>query len=258
MMKLLKTVIVLWLVLLTGSAWAAGQAEDSSQLFLQANQAYRQGAYAQAAQWYEQVLAAGPANGHLYYNLGNACLKSDQLGRAILNYKRAARYIPRDEDLRTNLLYARGLTHDKVECPEGLTAVIKRFCFWYSSLNLSELAVAFLIVNALLWLLLVLKMLVKKETLALPVAICAFGTFVLGASFGVKCYGDSFLGEGVVTASEILVRSGNSINDTVLFRLHDGTEFSWEQESDGWVKIRLCDGKKGWVQNSVVEAVSEK
>jgi SH3-like domain-containing protein len=61
---------------------------------------------------------------------------------------------------------------------------------------------------------------------------------------------------GVVTAKEITVRSGGSRNDTALFQLHEGAEFDWLDESSGWVKIKLRDGKKGWVQKDTVDKVA--
>jgi tetratricopeptide (TPR) repeat protein len=231
------------------------QLVDTSQLFLQANQAYKAADFNSAAQFYEKIVSAGTVNGELFYNMGNAYLKSGRVGKAILNYRKAEMHMPRDEDLGANLDYACGFTRDKIECKE-LLSFIKKFCFWYSKLNTNELAAFFLIVNFVFWTILTLRIFFKGEILAITMYIFIFLTLVLGASFGVKIYNFYLFHSGVVVAKEIMVRSGNSINDTVLFKLHEGTEFTWVQENAGWVKIRLCDGKKGWVQEKVVERIN--
>ncbi len=231
----------------TGSA-------DPSHLFIEANDAYRQADYQTAIRQYEQIAAAGISNGEIFYNLGNAYLKSDKLGKALLNYFKAEMLIPRDGDLQSNLAYARGLTRDKIEC-RGLVPALMNFCFWYSKLNAAELATCFLIMNFVFWGVLTVRMFYKREIVTVIMYILIFFTILLGASTAVKLYNQYFSQRGIVTGTEIMVRSGNSINDTVLFKLHEGTEFSWQQENDGWVKILLCDGKKGWVQKQVVEKI---
>jgi tetratricopeptide (TPR) repeat protein len=233
------------------SAEESEGAPDTSQMFLQANQAYMAADFRKAAQYYDKIISSGIVNGEVYYNLGNACIKSEDIGKAILNYRKAEMFMPRDEDLRTNLEYASGLTRDRIECRE-LLSFLKRLCFWYSKLNLNELATLFLIGNFILWAMLSVRIYFKKEILTIALYIIIFLTSVLGVSYGVKIYNLQFNTQGVVLTGEIMVRSGNSINDTVLFKLHEGAEFTWEQKKSGWVKIRLCDGKKGWVQAEVV------
>jgi hypothetical protein len=228
---------------------------DTSQLFLQANQAYKAADFNSAVELYEKIVSAGAANGELFYNMGNAYLKSGRVGKAILNYRKAEMHMPRDKDLEANLEYACGLTTDKIECKE-LLSFIKDFCFWYSKLNTNELVALFLIVNCIFWTILSLRIFFKGEILTISMYILIFLTLVLGASSGVKIYNFYFFHSGVVVAKEIMVRSGNSINDTVLFKLHEGSEFTWVQENAGWVRIRLCDGKKGWVQEEVVERIN--
>ena len=46
---------------------------------------------------------------------------------------------------------------------------------------------------------------------------------------------------------EVPVHAGFSRNDTTLFVLHEGAEFTILDEEQGWWKITLADGKKGWV-----------
>jgi len=227
---------------------------DAARLFLEANQAYRDADFDRAAQLYQSILAAGIVNGQLHYNLGNACLKRGDLGKALLHYRTAELLMPRDDDLQTNLAYARSLTRDRLECREPL-AVLAGLCFWYEKMSSQELIIAFLLANLLFWLLLVLRGIVRSEIVSTITYGLLFITLVLGASAGIKTYHTRWQHRGIVIGKEILARSGSSTSDTVLFKLHEGTEFDWLEEDAGWVKMALCDGKKGWVQHEVVAKV---
>ena len=63
------------------------------------NRLYEAGQFVEAAALYQALADAGAEDGTLYYNLGNACFKAGDLGRAILNYRRAQALLPRDPDV---------------------------------------------------------------------------------------------------------------------------------------------------------------
>jgi tetratricopeptide (TPR) repeat protein len=221
---------------------------DEAALFMEAQKSYKEGKYSQAAQSFQKLLQGGPRNGILYYNLGNSYFKMGLLGKAILSYRMAELYMPRDEDLNANLSYARQLTKDKIETKQ-LVSFLKQFCFWYSKLNLRELFIVFLIMNALFWILALFKMVWRNEYLNFMFFTTLALTVVLGCSFALKLYHHAYDTDGVVLTKEVTVRSGNGINNTALFQLHDGAEFKITQEEGGWLKIELPDGKKGWIDS---------
>ena len=238
-----------------GHAQAKSAAIDPAQVFLKANEAYANSDFMAAVSSYEQLISTGIINGEIFYNLGNSYLKTGETGKAILNYRKAELFIPRDEDLQANLKYAHSLVLDNIECKE-LISFFEDFCFWYSKLNVYELLSFFLVLNFLFWSLLAIKLFYKGEMLKVLLYLNIFLILIIGPSAGLKIYSHYFNSKGAVTAKEILVRSGSTINSTVLFKLHDGTEFEWIEENKEWVKIRLCDGKKGWVQRKVVDCVA--
>ncbi len=228
---------------------------DISTLFLQANQAYKSGDFAGAAAGYEKLIAAGVRNGEILYNLGNACLKKGDTGRAILNYRKAELFMPRDADLEANLQYALGQAQDKIDCGEG-ESLLKTVCFWYAKLSCRELCFVFLAVNAVFWLLFIVRLFLRADLLNIGLYVFLFLALLLGASLGVKLYSAAYSRTGVVLAGEVMVRSGSSLSDTVLFKLHEGAELAVTGEENEWLKITLCDGKKGWVQKSSIGIVN--
>lgn len=228
---------------------------DASHVFLKATQAYKDGDFNKAAGLYEQLLKLGIINGNIFYNLGNSCLKAGSIGRALVNYRKAELFMPRDEDLLANIQYTLQQTTDKIEGHEPYM-FLKTLCFWYSRLSLKELCIVFLIFNVLLWGSAIVRMFCNWEYSGLALYVLIFFTVILGASSAIKIYSFYFSYSGVVITKEITVRSGSSMNDTALFQLHEGAEFEWLEENEGWVKIQLRDGKKGWVQKEIVGKIS--
>ena len=106
------------------SAWIASAEEITTQgvatksadeLWTEAERAYREGEFAEAVVAYEAIIAQGMESAELYYNLGNAYFKQNNLGRSILFYNRAQLLNPSDEDVRHNLMYARTKTKDNIQ-----------------------------------------------------------------------------------------------------------------------------------------------
>lgn len=83
--------------------WPAARAQ---QTFLEAGQAYDQGRLADAVRAYETLREHGLRFQELFYNLGNAYFRQGDLGRAIVNYRRAWVMDPGDPDTQANLRYA--------------------------------------------------------------------------------------------------------------------------------------------------------
>ena len=92
----------------------AQASEDIHSLLFLANQAYLEDRYEEAAGLYEMIVETGHLNGHVFFNLGNTYIRLGELGRALLNYKKASVLLPRDGDLKANLQYARSLAKDRI------------------------------------------------------------------------------------------------------------------------------------------------
>ena len=215
-------------------------------MFLLANQAYLDGTYEKAAAMYEKIRQGGHSNGHIFYNLGNCYVRMNKLGKAILNYHKALILVPRDGDCKANLRYARGRTMDRIE-DVGEASLLHTLAFWYFGLNFQELLICFLALHTLFWIAALLRLYGDREWVKWVFALSLILSIVMGAS-GILKYRDTrFNRLGVILVEEANVRSGYSQQDTVLFLLHEGAEVQIIGEENGWHKIQLPDGKKGWI-----------
>lgn len=237
----------------TDRSAAAGK-DDLSPVLLEATQAYTSGRFEEALDKYRQIEAAGAGSGALYYNIGNTYIRLGRPGRALVQYRKAELRMPRDEDLHANIQYALSQVRDRIEC-RGYASTLRDVCFWYSLMTLSELAWAALALNALFWLLLTLRFFLRREGLAIVLGIVLLLAVLFGTSAAVKHCRAVWAPRGVVVAAEVQVRSGTSRSDTVLFKLHEGAECVCGEDREGWLRISLCDGKKGWVRSDAIERI---
>jgi tetratricopeptide (TPR) repeat protein len=229
----------------------AQEAQREERLFT-ANQAYKDGRFQQAADAYAQLIESGVANGHVYYNLGNACFRMNALGKAILNYERARFFTPRDADLNFNLRHVRTQLRDDI--PEARGFINQTF-FWLEEVTLREMLFVFASLNFLFWAVLLVRLFRKPEWsfYALIVLLIFWG--IAGMSFGLKWVQLETDDRAVVLKKEISVMAGPETRDTVLFKLHEGTMVAQERWEDGWTLIRLPDKKRGWVTADAVKKI---
>ena len=60
----------------------------------------------------------------------------------------------------------------------------------------------------------------------------------------------------MILQKEVNILAGPEVNDTVLFKLHEGTVVYQERSEDGWSLVRLPDKKRGWVKSKAIGLIS--
>jgi hypothetical protein len=223
------------------------------------NRRYEAGYYLEAVDIYEAILAAGIENSNLYFNLGNAYFKSGDLGRAILNYRRAYYMDPRDRDIATNLSIARLQTVDRLDGggTNGFENLVQLAEEW---LTIREAALLALFLWLLFSTLLTVAILVRRFRKYLLWIASIIGVFlIIGLiSMGNRIYIRSASPPAVVLAPSVDVTSGpgNAEQYVVEFTLHTGAEVSVVDTRPGWRRIALAGNSfQGWVPADTVESV---
>ena len=237
------------------SSWSTGMGADNGSpeaLFFKANQAYRDSRFQEAIDDYTRLIQDGYDNGHLYYNLGNAYFRQNEIGKAILFYERAYRLIPRDADLKFNLGYALDQTRDAIPKNQGF---MNTTFFWLNALNLVELFWGFAVLNVLFWGVLLSRLFFQREWTYYVLIVCLVFWLIAGLSFGLKWYQLANDDRAVILDEEVRVLAGPDVNDTVLFKLHEGTIVAVERSEDGWSLVRLPDKKRGWLRGDTIEEI---
>ena len=242
--------IAVLLMLLPMTANAATKADADS--------AYVNGNYQEAIKVYESLLKQGES-AELYYNLGNAYYRTENITRAVLNYERALLLSPGDGDIRFNLQIARSKTIDKI-VPESEMF----FVTWYRSLvnimsvdGWGRMALVSLALVIVLFLVYLFSSRVWVQKVGFFGGGILLVVFVFSNFFAWQQRQQLLNREGaIVVAPSVTVKSTPAQNGTDLFILHEGTKVVITDGSmKSWREIRLADGKKGWIESKKIELI---
>ncbi|MEN8703886.1 MAG: tetratricopeptide repeat protein, partial [Polaribacter sp.] len=103
---------ILFLLLLVTQIFYA---QDEQKIFNSANEMYKQQNYEKAIEFYKTLESNHLVSSELFYNLGNAHYKLNQVGPAIFYYEKALQIDPDNEDVKNNLVFAKRLALDTIE-----------------------------------------------------------------------------------------------------------------------------------------------
>lgn len=231
-------------------------AESAEKLFKQGNALYKAGKYEEAAAAYEQIIKQEKQSAEVYYNLGNCYYKLQQPGKTILNYERALKLNPGDEDIQHNLKLANLHTVDKFQ-PVPQLAVVK----WWGNFRNSQssggwatLAIVFLWISLLLAAVYLFLSVYRKLIFSLAVLLLLVSLSCLGISFANNS-NEQNSGRGVSLSSVAYVKSSPDMSGTDVFIIHEGATFKILDNSEEWYKIRLQDGKVGWLTKNYFDKI---
>lgn len=206
---------------------------------------------------FERIVAEGGVrNGKLYYNIGNAYFRLGKPGEAILNYKRAALYIPNDSNLKQNLDFARSRRGDKID-KKMRERVFKTLFFVHYDMPTKVRLIIFTVSFAIVWISAVFLLLWRLYGLRLVLVIAAVVSALFLTSLVVEAASYYKTPDGVIIAEEVIARKGDADTYQSSFTepLHAGTEFGLIESRPGWWHIELDNGARGWIPSSGGELV---
>lgn len=242
--------ILLSLGALTSANAASSVQNHQTERFQQANTAYDSGNYASAVKIYSDILDEGWECWQLYYNMGNAYYRLDELGQSILNYERALRLAPHKKEIKDNLRLAESKTADHIEqLPQNILVQ------WFKSLTQVTsprgwraicITLLFLLCTAASIFFISNSYKLRKwmfVTSVLLLLLLIFST--VDATFSARYVSHS--NQAVVTAPLVVIKGAPDPTAVDKFLLHEGTTITVTETDDAWWHIEIADGKEGWI-----------
>lgn len=236
---------MLKLIFLLSAVSGIAQSVDLSEKIATANRAFDTGDYRQAVVRYQEVIADGHHNGHVYYNLGVSYHRLQEIGESMASLLAARHYLPRDPDVVFNLKFVEDRISDKLGTvmPRKFYEVLDFISDYLSEYEISFATLAFIGLGLLLLTLYLFHrqflFLMKLGVLLLAVVVLSLIYLQIKARFPEQW--------GAIVSPSTKVYSGPGDSNMTLFILQEGAPFVIEQEANGFLKIKLSDGKKGWV-----------
>ncbi len=224
----------------------AARAARADAAFDAANRSYAQGQFAEAIQGYEEIRQSGLASPALLFNLGNACLKADQIGKAIACYRIGLRIAPRDRDMRANLKLARARIGTPAAPGES------RWWAWLGWLTLDEWTLA-AAASFWAWLILAAAGLwnpARPAPWRRATWTLAGATLALAIGLALAAHRHFRSAGAVVVIDDASARYGPLEEARIHFHLRDGAEVRILDRQNDWLQARDAAGRIGWLQSS--------
>jgi len=225
--------------------------------FVEGNEAYKNGAYAKAIENYTKVLNQELASPELYYNLGNAYFKNQELGKAILYFEKAYKAKPSDNNIKQNLNLAREEIDSPVlEIPEFfLLRYWKTLAGIFPTIlwNLLQLVFALLFLFGIYnW-----RMGATEESKLKGFSKAAIGLVLIVLTFfaGRTAYKQSTSQDTAIVIGVTKLMSAPDTRSEEKENLSEGVKIKILDQIDDWYKVLLMNKEHGWVVKSQVGVI---
>ena len=231
------------------------QAQNTA-LFEEANEAYANNDFETAVSKYEKILENGETSVAVYYNLGNAYYKLNNVAPSIYYFEKALQLDPTDEDVQNNIEFARSMTIDDIPVSEetGFQKTINSFISTFSYNTWAFIAIALSVIFVVLFLLYYFSRTSLQKRIFFGVAIFVFLLGGMSVFFAFQQQEIQFNNQfAIIFADEAPVRNEPSQRGDAAFSLHAGTKTKVLEDYQGWFKIELSNGTQGWIEGDYLK-----
>lgn len=233
-------------------------AQEPQSLFQEANQKYNEKQFHEAIELYETIADQNYQSPELFYNLGNAYFKLEKLAPAILNYERAKRLDPNNEDILFNIKLANLRVADRLESSPDLFFInwVNKMVHGRSPNGWTRIAVILLWVAFAMG---IVYLSVNIPAVRKIAFVAAFFFMFLSFLSIYLTYNQIDYEENnrfaIVFSTNSYVKSAPDEESVDIFILREGVKVELLGEENGWGKIKLQDGKIGWIKQEDVEVI---
>jgi len=233
-------------------------ASGADDLIKKGNEYYQDKQYSNAIDTYQQVIHQGYEGTSLYYNLANAYYRSGKIGLSILYYEKALKLSPGDDDILHNLTIANTKTLDKID------TLPKFFIFqwWEGFLALFSLTgwmhVAYIFYILLLWSIGIYFFASKASMQRFSFfsgLVCILLLIIAVIPLIINLNRELNIKSGIIVNSSATVKLAPDQTSNDAFVVHEGLKVRELDQVENWVKIKLQDGKEGWIPQNEIGAI---
>lgn len=236
--------------------------KDTSLIESSADIAYRNNDFEESIELYKEEIKNEKLqhreSAHLYYNLGNAYFRNNQIAKAIVNYERALLLDPGDSDIRHNLRFTRTHIEDKIDNSEAfiINQWMRNFQNLFSANTWATIAIVLfilLIVLAGIYMISV-RLLIRKLAFYSGIALLSLTIIANVFAFRQK---NKIINRttGIVMSASVSIFTSPDIHSQELFRLHEGAKVKIKREENSWFEITIANGSVGWLRKKDIEII---
>lgn len=223
------------------------------------DKAYAESRFDDAITIYEDIIAKHGTTLPLYYNLGNAYYRSNQPGKAILNYERALKIDANDEDTKANLEFVQSKIVDKI--PQDEVPFYQVWGNSFTSMFSKDVWGVIGIISFVTMLVMLFLYFFKSSIRRISLVVAIIGLlFTVTANISAHCLADSGndVPEGIILDEMVIVKSSPDNSGTELTKIHEGLKVQIVDDAlSDWVKIEANNGNRviGWIRTKSIERI---
>ena len=235
-----------------------GFAQSEEKIFAEANTFYKESNFERAIGLYLSIEEQGLESDDLFFNLGNSYYKQNKVAPAIYYYEKALKLNPQHKDALVNIEFAKRMKIDVIEeLPKTFIQkfsknVIQKLTFdsW------AILAVLASFLASILFLLYHFSSSSRKKLVYFNFTIFFVFALIVTTFFAFNSYGiDKKNRPAIIFSSKVEIKNAPTLSSDEVFELHEGTKVQILDELDDWKKIKIADGKEGWVISSHLKEI---
>ncbi|WP_400075390.1 tetratricopeptide repeat protein [Winogradskyella sp. R77965] len=229
---------------------------QNDKTFEQANALYNEGKYAEAIDKYESILKSEVHSAELYYNLGNANYKLNNVAPSIYYFEKALQLNPNDKDIENNLSFAQQMTIDAIDkVPEvGFSRIINNVVNTFKVDTWAKIAIGGVIIFVLLFLMYHFSYATSQKRIAFIISVLSLliACFSMAMAFQKESLNKKD-NPAIVFSQESKVKAEANQKSEEVFRLHEGTKVQVLDTYEDWNKIELSDNSTGWIPSKDIK-----
>ncbi|MGV6831928.1 MAG: tetratricopeptide repeat protein [bacterium] len=242
-------------------AFVCFSVKAQSEIFAKANNLYNEGNYQEAIATYHSILDTKVHSAELYFNLANAYYKTNQVAPSIFYFEKALQLEPNDPEIKNNLVFAQNMTIDAIdEVPKlGLSQYANNVVGLLNYDGWAYLTVALMITFVLLFLLYYFAYQSGRKRAYFLSSLVT----VVGVIFALVMAYQSYNSRAndnpaIVFDTEVEVKTDPNLRSDTVFSLHEGTKVQIEETYDNsWVRVKISDGRSGWMPSESMKPLSK-
>jgi hypothetical protein len=220
------------------------------------NSFYEAKQYDSAVYYFDLIAQTRPANAAVYYNLGNAYYRLNEVPLAILNYCRALKVNPEYREAEENLTLAESRISNKIPYIPDVF-----FLTWWHWLTDGHRATLWAVVSWVLFLSIIAALLQralsKDRSKRLPAQLPLFVglAWVVCLTLAICSSVNSASSTEAVVMQNDVPLMNIDLKGKPISLVPAGTIVVIKGENSGWLEVRLPDGRVGWLQTTNVARV---
>lgn len=219
-------------------------------LFEQGKSLYKAEKYQEAITSWMKILDHEKHSSELYFNLGNAHYRLNNIGPSIYYFEKALLLAPNDRDIENNLSFAENARVDAID------PLPKTFFYnWYHTISdlltfdgWAYTSVFFVFIFVLCFLMYYFSYSeIIKRFFFVSSAISLF-PLVMSLSTAFSTYEDAIKNNpAIILAESSDVREAPNLRSEISFIIHEGTKVQILEIDADWGLVEIANGKEGWI-----------